>query len=72
MIKKHFVISLIASLLLSLGAISQPPPPPSDPSFNNPPVGGGAPTGNGTLLLIVLAGMYGGTKIRNAKKDKSE
>ena len=52
--------------MLSLGAESQPPPPPSNPSTTggNAPVGSSsAPTGNGTLILFVLAAAYAGRKV---------
>lgn len=52
--------------MLSLGAESQPPPPPSNPSTTggNAPVGSSsAPTGNGTLILFVLAAAYASRKV---------
>jgi len=38
---------------------SQPPPPANHSETNNQVPGGGAPIGNGTLLLLSLAALYG-------------
>jgi hypothetical protein len=56
------------------GLIAQPPPPPGDGhgASNNQVPGGGAPVGNGTLLLIGLAGAYAIFKRCNLRTEKSE
>ena len=42
---------------------------PSTGIGGNTPVGAGAPVGSGTLLLIGLAGLYGGKKFINNWKS---
>jgi hypothetical protein len=75
--KKLYNLILITGFLFcNLGAFSQPPPPPPDPSGNgNIPVGGGAPVGSGTLLLIGMAALYGGSKVytmRSTEESEEE
>jgi hypothetical protein len=74
--KNHFRILaafLTLTLLISVHtmSIAQPPPPP-------PPGGGhglpgnqpsGAPVGEGVFLLIGLAGIYGGKKVYDLRKE---
>ena len=73
---KTFLRLLItaAFLFLSITLLqAQAPPHPNNgaaPSSGggNTPVGAGAPVGSGTLLLLGLAGMYGGKKVYRVRK----
>lgn len=49
---------------------SQPPPPANHSETNNQVPGGGAPIGNGTLLLLGMAALYGGRKINMIQKEE--
>jgi hypothetical protein len=79
--KKHFRIFaafLTFALLMSIHTLSeaQPPPPPDGGhggGGNAPPGGAGAPVGEGMLILIGFAGLYGGKKVHDMRKEvKSE
>ena len=57
-LKKYLLIISIA-ICLNVSAFSQaPPPPPPQGDEGGGPVGGSAPIGDGTLILIMLAGGY--------------
>lgn len=67
-----FLFILSTGLFFSISGIAQPPPPPSDPrdvggTGTNKPVG--APIGNGTILLITLAGLYAARKVYTSRKE---
>lgn len=65
-----FLFILSTGLFFSISGIAQPPPPPGNPSEaspNNKPVG--APIGNGTILLITLAGLYAARKVYTSRKE---
>jgi len=69
-------LTLTAFLLVSTTLLrAQSPPHPNNgvaPTTGvggNKPVGGGAPVGSGTLLLIGLAGLYGGKKFISSWKS---
>lgn len=67
-----FLFILCTGLFFSISGIAQPPPPPTNPSASeNKPVGApaGAPVGNGTLLLISLAGLYAARKVYTSRKE---
>jgi hypothetical protein len=73
---KQKIINYFLVVLLNMGAarsMAQPPPPPlpqtGHGSANNQVPGGGAPVGSGTLLLISLAGLYGGKKVYLVRKS---
>jgi hypothetical protein len=78
--KNHFRIFaafLTFALLISIHTVSvaQPPPPPDHGGGGNTPPGGGAgaPIGEGVFILLGLAGLYGGKKVYNIRKEvKSE
>lgn len=68
--KSFLKLLTIAVFLLASTPIlnAQTPPHPNNgaaPSIGNgnTPVGAGAPIGSGTLLLLGLAGLYGGKKL---------
>jgi hypothetical protein len=72
---------LLFSITFNQVAMSQPPPPPPGGGHglggNQGPGGqSGAPVGDGLLILIGLAGLYGGKKffahIRNGKIEHEE
>lgn len=65
-------ISILAILLgTSIPQVwSQPPPPANHSETNNQVPGGGAPIGNGTLLLLGMAALYGGRKIYKIQKEE--
>jgi hypothetical protein len=55
------------------GLIAQPPPPGNGhDATNNQVPGGGAPVGNGTLLLIGMAGAYTILKMYNLHTEKTK
>ena len=70
---KTILKTLVPAVLLALStqllqAQSPPHPNGGNAPGNNTPVGGGAPVGNGTVILILLSGLYGGRKwIKNWK-----
>jgi hypothetical protein len=75
---KQNVIKVIAILALVLSAVyvsAQTPPHPNGGAApatgigGNTPVGAGAPVGSGTLLLLGLAGLYGGKKVYAMRKS---
>lgn len=73
--KKILSLILVAAFVtLSLGVIAQPPPPPDPSGGANPntPVGATAPVGSGMLLLIGMAGLYGGKKVYTLWQNKEE
>ncbi|MFA5971103.1 MAG: hypothetical protein WC780_02030 [Lentimicrobiaceae bacterium] len=75
--KKIFIAIIVAVFVgLNLGVIADPPPPPPDPTIagSNSPVGdsSGAPIGSGITLLISLAGLYGGKKVYDAKRESKK
>jgi hypothetical protein len=55
-----------------LTAAAQPLPPEDHTSPTDSSPGGGAPVGNGTLLLIMLAVGYAGTKAYSLSKQEEE
>ena len=71
--KRRKIIQVLAILALMLSAVylsAQTPPHPNGgvaPNtggvVTNTPVGAGAPIDSGTILLIGLAGLYGGKKV---------
>jgi hypothetical protein len=75
--RKHFNllrILLAFTVLFSIHTVSlsQPPPPPPSNGHGAPgnsPPGAGAPIGEGMLLLMGLAGLYGGKKLLNLRKS---
>jgi hypothetical protein len=81
--KNHFrifaaflTLALLISIHVETFATGGPPPPPPGGGHggggNNPP-GSGAPIGEGMFILIGLAGLYGGKKVYDLRKNaKSE
>lgn len=72
-IKKVFLTVLILTVFSLQIATAQSPAPPNNNGSNptgggNTPVGGGAPVGGGLLILIGMAGVYGGYKIYQRKR----
>jgi len=72
---KLFQILLAFAVFFGMHTVSfsQPPPPPPPSGHglagNAPPGGGsGAPIGEGMLLLIGMAGLYGGKKLLDLRK----
>jgi len=73
--KKILNLLLVAAFVtLSMGVIAQPPPPgnPSSGGGGNTPVGTPSPVGSGMLLLIGMAGLYGGKKVYTLWNNKEE
>ena len=76
---KNIIKTLALSLIITVATLitatvkadEPPPPPPSDGSSGNVP-GGGAPIGSGLFILLGLGAAYGGKKIYNYRKKKSE
>ena len=70
------ILLLIILLAINLNTNAQPlPPPPTEPNGQgNGYVGEqqGAPIGNGTLILISLAMLYGAWRIYNLRKVQPE
>ncbi len=71
------ILFIVLFAVLSNGVIAQPPPPPPTPDVGgNKPIGASGSIDNGTLLLISLAGLYGGKKVhslwQNKKKVKTQ
>jgi hypothetical protein len=66
------IMIIAAFLLISMPTLqAQAPPHPNGgaaPTSGNTPVGAGAPIGSGTLLLIGLAGLYGGKKVFTSRE----
>ena len=78
---KYIIKTLTISLLItgatlissSIYAQTDPPPPPeTHGEAGNQPPGGGAPIGSGLFILLSLGAAYGGKKIYNYRKKKSE
>ena len=75
---KYFLKPLIIILMLIASVTNMPAQAPPHPnggatpggSVTNTPVGGGAPIGSGTMLLIGLAGLYGGKKAYRMQKNR--
>jgi len=70
------IFTAFVSLALLIGvhtvSVAQPPPPPPGGGHGgggNQPPGSGAPLGEGVFLLVGLAGLYGGKKAYDMKKD---
>lgn len=55
---------LLLSLPQSLKAQDPPPPPNGHGASGNQQPGGSAPLGEGTVLLVVLGGVYAWAKLR--------
>lgn len=67
-------VCAILTLVFSIHTVSlsqPPPPPPSTPhgGSGNAPAGTGAPVGEGIFFLIGLAGLYGGKKMYDLRKN---
>lgn len=71
--KKIVILFILCTgLFFSISGIAQPPPPPGNPNDvggtgANKPVG--APIGNGTMLLMGLAGLYAARKIYITREE---
>ena len=77
--KRYIKISLaIGALLISIQLYSQGPPPPPPPgsghgqTTNQPPEGGSAPIGRGSVILLLLASVYGAVKISGVRTTKTK
>lgn len=58
--------------VFSITAIAQmtaPIDPGGEPSGSDPPLGGGAPVGGGTIVMLVMAAVYGGKKAFDLRKN---
>ncbi|MDD3738645.1 MAG: hypothetical protein PHP31_05065 [Lentimicrobiaceae bacterium] len=76
-IKTLKTVMLIAVLTLGVQfyALAQSPLPPEPPIPSGPTVGdeGSAPIGSGLVVLLTLAGAYGGYKLyKNSNEDEEQ
>lgn len=79
-IKTLKIILLLAVLTLGVQlyvSAQAPPPPPNNPSEPSPGkengvVGGSAPVGSGLVVLLTLAGAYGGYKLYKTSNEDEE
>jgi len=68
---KYFLIGFF--IICIEGLTAQPPPPGGEHGTSNNQVpGGGAPIGNGTLMLLSMAGVYAILKWHNSQNENTE
>ena len=67
-------IMLLLLLFTSFQTAVAQPPHPDDQSNGSTnggdPIGAGAPVGNGQIILLLMAALYGGKKIYHYKSDE--
>ena len=70
------ILVLFAIMALPLFSLSDNPPPPPNGAGTGGPGGGGTPVGapidGGMGILLALGLAYGGKKLYNMRKDKTE
>lgn len=59
------------AVIMAFGQMTGPEDPGGEP-VGDPPLGGGAPLSGGTVILIILGAAYGGKKVYDLSKEKTE
>lgn len=56
--------------IAAIGQMTAPIDPGGEPTGSDPPLGGGAPVGGGTIVMLVMAAVYGGKKAFELRKNE--
>ena len=74
--KSRYLSFIFANLFLifsftAFAEMTGPKDPGGGPELGDPPLGGGAPVGSGVTVLVILGIAYGGKKVYELRKKKS-